>query len=88
VRASELVTASGDERPAMENKSSKVEANVNGDTEIVTISDVIGEGSEAHRIVRVENCVFRTTPESTTGELRMRDVDFATKLGHGRARLG
>jgi len=70
----------------MENKSSKVEVNVNGDTEIVTISDVIGEGSEAHRIVRVENCVFRTTPESTTGELRMRDVDFATKLGHGRAR--
>lgn len=52
----------------------------------VTISEVVGEGDVAHRLVRVGAWDFTVWDALGDGEPRVRDVDAGQRLGLGRAR--
>lgn len=54
------------------------------DMDVPTVSPMIGEGADAHRLVRVGGYAF--TAWANDDEPRMRDVELAEKLGYGQPR--
>jgi hypothetical protein len=54
--------------------------------DVPTISPVIGEGEDAHRLVRVGTWNFTAWMGGEEGEPRIRDVDLAERLGYARPR--
>ena len=71
----------------MKNDSRKTAAHANQETppdDVPTVSSVIGDGENAHRIVRVGALEFVAAVGDD--EPRMRDADFAERLGHARIR--
>jgi len=52
----------------------------------ITMSDLVGMGADAHRLVRVGAWSFTVWETTSDGEPRMRDVDVGERLGFGRPR--
>jgi hypothetical protein len=53
-------------------------------SEIVMVSAVVGEGTDAHRLVQVGAWGFTVWDSAGDGEPRMRDADAGERLGFGR----
>jgi hypothetical protein len=56
------------------------------DSDVVTVSAIVGEGKEAHRLARVGAWAFTVWEALGDSEPRIRDVDAGARLGLGRAR--
>ena len=55
-------------------------------TPIVTVSAVIGDGPDAHRLARVDNWTFRLDATDPAAEPLIRDLNAAERLGFARPR--
>lgn len=71
-------------KSAKKQQDQRTEGDHWGDDDVPTVSEVIGEGAAAHRIVRVGAWEF--VAPTADSEPRMRDLDLAARLGNSRPR--
>jgi hypothetical protein len=71
-------------KSAKKQQDQRTEGDHWGDDDVPTVSEVIGEGEEAHRIVRVGAWEF--VASAADSEPRIRDLDLAVRLEFGRPR--